>query len=822
MLNNQYSIASIKKIIGASGGTTHPAQISNLLTDSRKINNPSASLFFALSGRRDGHEFIAEVYRAGVRNFVVQHKPGDAKAMPLANFLVVDDVLKALQTLAAHHRECFKYPVIGITGSNGKTIVKEWLYQLICPDKKIVRNPKSYNSQIGVALSVWQMEDKFELGIFEAGISTTGEMKRLHAILKPTIGVLTHMGAAHNEGFSSMEQKLEEKLKLFTGCDTVVYHYDTLKDYPNKLPGKVQFTWSQKFEVADLYVFSETIIAKKYYFRAKFKGKEIECLVPFTDEASVENAITCWATMLALGYDPALVDDRMEHLVPVSMRMELKEGINDTSVIDDSYNSDIQSLEIALNFLDQQNQHPTRTVILSDIFQSGMEPEKLYQQVAALLTEKKVNKFIGVGKAISAQQTLFKVKVKHFYDGTDSLLADLPKLDIKDETVLIKGSRSFEFERVSRALVKKAHETVMEINLNALQNNLNYYKARLNPGVKVMAMVKAFSYGSGSFEVANMLQFNKVDYLAVAFVDEGVALRNAGINLPIMVLNPEVSAFDKMAEFKLEPEIYSFTLLDELVKFAQAKKITEYPIHIKIDTGMRRLGFEDFEVETLCDLIQENKYVHIQSVFSHLVASDAEMHDEFTLKQISAFEKACIAIEEALGYQTIKHIANTSAISRWPAAQLDMVRLGIGLYGIDSAFKADVSPLQPVASLKTSVSQVKKVLAGQTIGYNRNGSLLKDGKIATVRIGYADGYLRAFGNGVGKMLIKGKLVPTVGNVSMDMCMIDVSEMEVKEGDEVIVFNEDYKIEELARQINTIPYEILTNVSQRVKRVYFYE
>jgi UDP-N-acetylmuramoyl-tripeptide--D-alanyl-D-alanine ligase len=530
MLSNQYSIAQVKKIIGATGSTPHPAEINNLLTDSRKINNPAASLFFALSGRRDGHEFIAEVYQAGVRNFVVQHKPDDAKSMPDTNFLMVDNVLMALQTLAAHHRALFSYEVIGITGSNGKTIVKEWLYQLLCPDKKIVRNPKSYNSQIGVALSVWQMEDRYELGIFEAGISTTSEIERLETILKPTIGVLTHMGAAHDEGFTSMEQKLGEKLKLFAGCEKVIYNYDILKDYKEKLPGKEQFTWSQKFDVADLYVFSETIISRRYYLRARFQGKEIECLVPFTDEASVENAITCWATMLALGYDPALIDGRMEHLVPVSMRMELKEGINDSSIIDDSYNSDIQSLEIALNFLDQQNQHPARTLILSDIFQSGMEPEKLYKQVANLLNEKKVDKFIGVGKAMAAHQDLFKVPVKQFYADTDSLLNDLPKLDIKNETVLIKGSRSFEFERISRALVKKAHETIMEINLNALQNNLNYYKAKLNPGVKVMAMVKAFSYGSGSFEVANMLQFNKVDYLAVAFIDEGVALRNASLN----------------------------------------------------------------------------------------------------------------------------------------------------------------------------------------------------------------------------------------------------------------------------------------------------
>ncbi|OCX53762.1 bifunctional UDP-N-acetylmuramoyl-tripeptide:D-alanyl-D-alanine ligase/alanine racemase [Mucilaginibacter sp. PPCGB 2223] len=820
MLSNQYPITQIQQIIGAKGIIAHETSIGILLTDSRKIGSPGISLFFALKDRRDGHEFIPEVYKAGVRNFVVSTIPdGD---MAEANFLLVDDVLKALQTLAAYQRSRFNYDVIGVTGSNGKTIVKEWLYQLMYHDQKIVRNPKSFNSQLGVALSLWQMNDMHTLGIFEAGISTTGEMERLEVMIKPTIGVLTHMGAAHNEGFSSAEQKLEEKLKLFAHCDLVVYKYDTLVGYKGDKPGKKHFTWSQDKAEADLHVFSETIIANKFYLRARYQEKEIECLVPFVDEASVENAITCWATLLALGYEPELIDDRMEHLAPVSMRMELKDGINNCSVIDDSYNSDIQSLEIALNFLNQQNQHPTRTLILSDIFQSGLEPGVLYGQVAALLTEKKIDKFIGVGKAISERQDIFKVPEKHFFTDTESLLVKLPDLELDDETILIKGSRSFEFERVSRALVKKAHETVLEINLNALQNNLSYYRSKLAPGVKIMAMVKAFSYGSGSFEVANLLQFNKVDYLAVAYVDEGVALRNAGITLPVVVLNPEVSAFDKLVEFKLEPEIYSFTLFDEFVKFAQAKKVLNYPIHIKIDTGMHRLGFEGFEIETLCDLIEDNRYVHIQSVFSHLVASDAEIHDAFTLKQLNRFEKAYRQIEAAVGYKFDRHIANTSAITRWPVAQLDMVRLGIGLYGIDNAIKDEISPLQPVATLKTSVSQVKKVAAGDTIGYNRNGSLTKDGKIATVRIGYADGYLRAFGNGVGRMLVKGVLAPTVGNISMDMTMIDVSEIEIKEGDEVIVFNEEYKIEELARQINTIPYEILTNVSQRVKRVYFYE
>lgn len=819
MLSNHYPIKEIQQIIGADGVIVNENIVSTLLTDSRRISNAAEGLFFALSGRRNGHEFVAEAYAAGVRNFVVKQQT--EIRMPEANFLLVDDVLSALQKLAAYHRSRFNLEVIGITGSNGKTIVKEWLYQLLNADKKIVRNPKSYNSQIGVPLSVWQIDEKDQLGIFEAGISTTEEMDKLEAIIKPTIGVLTHIGPAHDEGFKDRREKVLEKLKLFTHCKLLIHNYEQLINFEKDIPAENRFTWSQEFNQANLYVFTETVISRNFYLRAKYKGKEIECLIPFLDEASVENAIVCWATMLALEYTPVEADKRIERLNPVSMRLELKNGINDCSVIDDSYNSDVQSLEIALNFLNQQNQHPTRTLILSDIFQSGLEQDVLYRQVADMVKAKKVDKFIGVGSALLAHQDYFDVAAKHFYPDTNALLQQLKTLNFDNETILIKGSRSFEFELISRALVQKAHETVMEINLNALLNNLNFYKSRLKPGVKIMAMVKAFSYGSGTFEVANMLQYNKVDYLAVAYIDEGVALRQAGIDLPVMVLNPEVSAFDKLIEFELEPEIFSFNLLDEFVKFSQSHSLSNYPVHLKIDTGMHRLGFEEFDIETLCDLLEENRYIKVQSVFSHLVASDAKEHDAFTHKQIKRFEKAFTKIEKALGYKVIKHIVNTSGIIRFPSAHYDMVRLGIGLYGIDAALSGS-NVLQPIATLKTSVSQVRKVQAKETIGYNRNGKLSVDGKIATVRIGYADGYLRAFGNGVGRMLVKGALVPTVGNISMDMCTLDVSNIDVREGDDVIVFNEELKIEELAREIGTIPYEILTNVSQRVKRVYFYE
>ncbi|MDB5031959.1 bifunctional UDP-N-acetylmuramoyl-tripeptide:D-alanyl-D-alanine ligase/alanine racemase, partial [Mucilaginibacter sp.] len=707
MLSNQYTIQEVKQIINAECDLINDDIISVLLTDSRRISIASEGLFFALSGRRNGHEFIAEAYAAGVRNFVV--KQGPEIKLPDANCLIVVDVLAALQALAQHHRNRFNLEVIGITGSNGKTIVKEWLYQLLVADKNIVRNPKSYNSQIGVPLSVWQINDRNNLGIFEAGISLPGEMDKLEAIIKPSIGVLTHLGPAHDEGFVNTREKVLEKLKFFKNCKLLIHNYDQLVDYKKDIAALNCFTWSKNFKQADLYVFSETVIKKNYYLRAKFKEKEIECLIPFLDQASIENAIACWATLLALDYTAVEADKRLERLNAVSMRLELKTGINDCSIIDDSYNSDIQSLEIALNFLNQQNQHQKKTLVLSDIFQSGLQEDILYKQVAELIKSKKIDKFIGVGEALVKHREYFDVSEKFYYTDTTELLNHLLNLNFKGETILIKGSRSFEFEKVSRALVQKTHETVMEINLNALLNNLNYYKSKLKPGVKVMAMVKAFSYGSGTFELANMLQYNKVDYLAVAYTDEGVSLRQAGINLPIMVLNAEQSAFDKLTEYKLEPVIYSFGLFDDFIKYVQQTDVANYPVHLKIDTGMHRLGFEPFDVEVLCDLLEENKYVRIQSIFSHLAASEAAEHDDFTGKQISRFEKAAKKIEKCLGYKIIKHLSNTSGITRWPSAQFDMVRLGIGLYGIDSAVPATDSALQPITSLKTSISQVKKI-----------------------------------------------------------------------------------------------------------------
>lgn len=823
MYHIEYSITEISEIVEAKAIIRNfNVFLHTLAFDSRKLSDINHTLFFALAGLRNGHDFVNEAYDKGIRNFIISEERSFAERYPDANFLLVPDTLKAIRKLTAHHRRQFNYPVIGITGSNGKTIVKEWLYQLLAPEMNIIRSPKSYNSQIGVPLSVWLMNEEHSLAIFEAGVSRTGEMDLLEEIVNPTIGVLTNIGQAHNEGFASASEKIAEKLKLFKNAGLFIYSPKYLEGYKGEIPGKEKFTWGWN-ETADLRIIDEEVSDdNKYQFiRGKFRGEDVQCLIPFTDAASVENAVCCWAVMLAMGYSHQVADLRLEKLHSVKMRLELKTGINNCSVIDDSYSLDISSLAIALDFLRQQNQHLRRTLILSDIPESGMDAQTLYTQVADLLKSKEVNRLIGVGPEISKYASLFDVD-KLFFPDTAALLKNLDDLNLFNETILLKGARRFEFENVSRALTQKVHETVLEINLNALENNLNYYKSLLKPGVKITTMVKAFSYGSGSFEIANLLQFNKVDYLAVAFADEGVSLREAGISLPVMVMNPDVMGFDTMIENSLEPEIYSLRILKDFREVLHRKNIGNYPVHLKLDTGMHRSGFVSEETDLLLIELQNSNAVKIKSIFSHLAGSEDPASDAFTQQQIGMFSERAVLIEKTLGYSVIKHIANTSAISRWPQAQFDMVRLGIGLYGIDSLYKSRVSPLETVASLKTSISQIKSLKAGDTVGYNRKGVMPRDGKVATVKIGYADGYRRALGNGTGKMLVNGRIVPTIGNISMDISMLDITGVDAREGDEVIVFNDKITVEDMAKQLGTIPYEILTGISQRVKRIYYYE
>ena len=829
-----YTISQIASVIKAKTFIKNAdAIIEHLLLDSRKLLFPATSLFFALRGqRRDGNLFIPELYSKGVRCFVAGESFTEEEIIkfPDAEFLQVQDVLQALHLLTSFHRQQFNLPVIGITGSNGKTIVKEWLYQLLQNDFNIVRSPKSYNSQIGVPLSIWQMNAAHTLGIFEAGISQADEMQKLARIIAPTIGVFTTIGEAHGEGFLNIRQKINEKLKLFVHSDVLIYCADApdINEAVNTFKNNVRagddfelLSWSKK-ETATLQIIAVETDSKKTAIAAQWKENRVNFTIPFIDEASVENAITCCCVLLHLGISINAIAERMLQLRPVEMRLDLKQGINNCSIINDSYSADINSLTIALDFLQQQQQHAKRTLILSDILQSGKSSGELYAGVAAILEQKNINRFIGIGPEISKQKNAFKnIKETFFFSSPAEFREQFYSQHFHDETILLKGARFFEFEQISHLLEEKIHQTVLEINLNAITHNLNTYQQQLNPGVKLMAMVKAFSYGSGSFEIANLLQFHKVDYLAVAYADEGVELRKAGISLPIMVMNAEEITYDVLVQYNLEPELFSFSILNSFENYLKQYGINNYPVHIKLDTGMRRLGFEQKDIDELCSRLKSTTAFKIQSVFSHLAASDSAMHDDFTALQATAFLQGCEQIKTVTGYSFIRHIANTSAIHRHKNLQMEMVRLGIGLYGVDANVTVQ-QQLKNVTTLKTTISQIKNVKPGESVGYNRKGIALKDSVIATVRIGYADGYPRLLSNGAGKMMIKGKVAPVIGNVCMDMTMLDITGMDVSEGDEVIVFGEHLPVSELAILAQSIPYEILTGISQRVKRIYFEE
>ena len=831
-----YFAKGIARILGGmfSGNGNPDVVIKHLLIDSRSISSPEASLFFALkSERNDGHKFIGDAYKKRVRNFVVSELPQDISQFVESNFILVKDTLSALQHLSANHRKKFNIPVIGITGSNGKTIVKEWLYHLIHEDKQVVRSPKSYNSQVGVPLSVWLMNEEHNIAIFEAGISKPDEMEKLEPIISPTIGLITNIGQAHDENFPSTRQKTGEKLKLFVHVNTLIYNRDNLElneeIISNSFIKKINlFTWSRKSK-ANLQVGKISKDINETELQGVFNNDFVRIRIPFTDEASIENAIHCWAVMLFLGYANNVISDRMLRLSPVAMRLELKEGINNCSVINDSYNSDFGSLAIALDFLNQQKQHATRTLILSDILQSGKNEDELYKEVAQLVKEKGVNKIFGIGEAISRQEKQFESE-KLFFKTTDEFLSHYngnSRLQVgqvfSNETILLKGARAFGFERISQVLQQKAHETVLEINLNALVSNLNYYRSKLMPETKIMAMVKAFSYGSGGFEIANILQHHNVDYLAVAYADEGIELRKAGITVPIMVMNPEEASYDSMIRNDLEPEIFSFRVLKlfEDAVMRSGRKDAPYPIHIKLDTGMHRLGFEAKEINELSVRIGNSKFLEVRSVFSHFAGSDESAHDEFTRNQIKKFGEMSEVIRSRFDYPIFRHILNSAGIIRFPGAQFEMVRLGIGLYGI-GANETEKVQLKNVSTLKTTISQIKNIPVGESVGYSRKFVAKREMRIATVPIGYADGLSRRLSNGKGKMIIAGKQAPIVGNVCMDMCMLDISSIQCDEGDEVLVFGEQNHISLIAKDMDTIPYEVFTGISRRVKRIYFHE
>ena len=826
---------TVSEIASICQGEIHPAGrheglVLDLLIDSRSLIHPDHCLFIALvSDRNDGHNYIPELCEKGVGTFLVSKLPDLSPAAVKNNpsFILVADTLVALRQLGAWHRRQFSIPVIAVTGSNGKTIVKEWLFQLLSPDHKVIRSPKSYNSQVGVPLSVWKMTASHDLAVFEAGISKPGEMESLEDIIRPTIGIFTNIGHAHDEYFTGQRQKVEEKLKLFSRASALVYCADhtaitTCLREVEAFRHLRTFTWSRN-QVADLRITATEKEGGRTLVRMMSGMETHSFVIPFPDDASVENAIHCIATMLYLGYAADVIASRLSLLQPVAMRLELKEAINHCSLINDSYNSDINSLAIALDFLDQQNQQMQKTVILSDLLQTGRDKDELYREIASMLVSRRITRLIGIGRDMVHHAGKFPMH-KDFFPATDDFLQHFPVSSFQHETILLKGARIFEFEKISQVLQQKAHETVMEVNLDALVHNLNHYRSLLKPGTTVMAMVKAFSYGSGSYEIANVLQFHRVGYLAVAYADEGVELRKAGIRLPVMVMSPEEERLDTLLKFNLEPEIYNLhilRLLEEAIARNQTAIQQQVRIHIKLDTGMHRLGFSPGELEPLVKRLQSNPDLHVQSVFSHLAASEDPPEDDFTRGQIRLFEEMSARITGILGYPVLRHILNSAGIHRFPEAHFDMVRLGIGLYGVGSN-PAEQEKLRNVSTLKTVITQVKTIAAGDTIGYNRKGIAKEEMVIAIIPVGYADGLNRRLGNGRGRFYISGKPVPVVGNICMDLTMIDVTGLMVKEGDEVIIFGDDHPLAGLACEMGTIPYEVLTSISRRVKRIYYYE
>ena len=817
-----YTFKEVSEIVKGNIFGSNTGNINRLVFDTRLLVDAYGCLFFALkNGQIDGHRYIAAAYDKGVRHFVVRDDYKVDDTLKDASFLKVSDPMIALQKLAKEHRLKFDIPILAITGSNGKTIVKEWLSQSLSFVEKITRSPRSYNSQIGVPLSVWQLNKETTLGIFEAGISQPGEMDNLKEIIQPTIGLLTNIGLAHQQQFSSLEAKLFEKLRLFSGTDIIFYCIDNKMVHnaiKNLYPDKKLLSWGRSSE-SDLNLIEEEGGVGKH-LKLKWKGQMLQFDFPFGDIISVENVLPVILIMLYKNISPLIIQQRIALLQPVAMRMEQKEGVNGTLLINDSYNSDVTSLETAMSFLEQQGRKKgrMRTLILSDLFQTGIDKNELYPHVAHLINAKGIDRFIGVGNDLVKYSSCFR-ESDLFYRSTEDLLKALPGFTFKNDAILIKGARAFKFERIVEKLELKRHSTILEVDLDALISNLNIFRAQLDKGVKTLAMVKAFGYGSGVFEIASVLQHHKVDYLGVAIADEGVELRQAGITLPIIVMNPEVKSFAQMLEYHLEPEIYSFRILEAWYSFVKKEACSRQPIHIKLDTGMYRLGFLEYEIENLIERLVDMPELVVFSVFSHLAGSDQQIHDAFTAKQFTLFEKACNKLEQGLKYKFIRHILNSGGIERFHDKQFEMVRLGIGLYGISAVEKAG---LKNVTTLKTYISQIKQVQPGATIGYGRKGRVKDGGRIAILPIGYADGLNRHLSNGKGQMLVNNAMVPIVGSICMDMCMIDVSSVDASEGDEVIVFGERPSISTLAQKLGTIPYEVLTGISRRVKRIYFKE
>lgn len=811
------AIRNIISILNANWvGKNDVAIIESISIDSRSLQNDSHTLFFALTGtNHDGHQYIEELISKNVQHFVVEYIPENVKDK--ANFLIVENTLHSFQNFAAFYRSQFDFPVIGITGSNGKTIVKEWLNFLLSPDYNVIKSPKSYNSQVGVPLSVLGINEKHNLGIFEAGISTKNEMERLQMIIQPNIGILTNIGSAHDEGFADIGEKIKEKLKLFSNVSTLIVNKNkTISCFIN--PKIKQFTWSSDDKKADVFIITSKV-ENKTILQCTYLEDTFLINIPFQDQASVENAIHCLMLMLYFGYKPAIISSRMSELYPIEMRLKVKTGINNCTIIDDSYSSDFQSLKIALDFLEHQKQHKKKTIILSDIFQSGLTDDELYSQVSLLIISNKISRVIAIGSTISKFKRKFINGI--IFENTSDFIEAYDTLNFENETILIKGARDFHFEQIVTLLEQKTHETVLEINLNAISHNLNFFKSKLNSATKLMVMVKAFGYGNGGFEIAKLLEHHKVDYLGVAFADEGIALKNAGITIPIMVLNPESTSFEAIIHYNLEPEIYSIKGLKSFIRIAELKKAIHYPVHIKIDTGMHRLGFQENDMISLIELLSSTENIKVKSILSHMATSDSMEHKDFSIAQIQLFDKLSSQLKSALKINPIRHILNTSGISNFPDAQFDMVRLGIGLYGISND-EDEQKYLENVGTLKSVISQIRTIQKGESVGYGRRFVADRETKVATIPIGYADGISRHLGNGIGYVMVNQRKAIIIGSVCMDMLMIDVTDIDCKEGNVVTIFGEQPTVIEIAKLLDTIPYEILTSISQRVKRIFYRE
>lgn len=820
----KYTISEISNILNGNFiQENKDAIITQVCIDTRQITNPAKTIFFCLVARNDGHQYVESAYKKGIRNFIVSKKIATANFQD-ANFILVENTLIALQQLAIFHRTQFNIPVIGITGSNGKTIVKEWLYQLLSSEKNIVKSPKSYNSQVGVPLSVLNMEEGNELAIFEAGISTVNEMENLEKIIQPTIGILTNIGSAHDAGFSSTEEKITEKLKLFANCETLIYNDKYLND---SQISDFRFQKISYGESEEANIKIKLKSKKQTHTEFEIKSTLISTLnsqisIPFTDDASIENCLHCVVILLYLGFSIERIQDKILSLRNLPMRLELKYGINNCTIIDDSYSADFHSLQVALDFLRQQQSNKKKTLIISDFEDSGLNEKDFILKLKTVLQLNKFDKLIGVGKAFMhhIESLAYVVKEWYVFESTAQMLEQFNVLKFENELILLKGARAFTFEKITAQLIGQTHATVLEVNLNAMVNNLNAYKSYLPKSTGVIAMVKAFSYGSGSVEVASLLEKQHVDYLAVAYADEGVELRKNGIKTAIMVMNPDAVDFDRMLEFNLEPEIYSLNILQQLNNFSKVHFGKVINIHLKLETGMNRLGFVADDLDDLISILHQHKNIKVNTIFSHLAASEDAQFDSFTHEQINNFNQLSDKLKSAIDYPIKKHLLNSSGILRFPEAHFDYVRLGIGLYGVDSTSSIQHN-LEPIGKLKTRIAQIKQVHKGATVGYSRKGIADKDMKIGILAIGYADGYDRRFGNGNGEVFIAGQRAKIIGNICMDMCMVDISHIDdVNDGDECEIYGKEISIIEQAKKIGTISYELLTKISSRVKRLYY--